>query len=218
MPARKTPAAAPADQTAYLLHIALSHLKPVIDREVLVDPAITLRKLHAVIQAAMGWENAHLHGFALHSGKPSAHYWRVPPHERFEPPGEDFMGFGDKPRSDASTRVRDVLKAPKDKLLYLYDFGDDWQHVITLKSVVLTRAALPHLMKARYACPPEDCGGVGGFIHRMEVLANPAHPEHADVREWLGDDFEPGAFDFAVLQQAVAGLQAKPRKRASIKP
>ena len=54
--------------TAYLLRIELRELKPAIYREVLIDPGITLRKLHAVIQAAMGWENAHLHAFAQPGG------------------------------------------------------------------------------------------------------------------------------------------------------
>ena len=49
------------------------------------------------------------------------------------------------------------------------------------------------------ACPPEDCGGVWGYEHLREVLADPAHQEHEDMRGWLGLDsaaeFDPASFN-----------------------
>jgi hypothetical protein len=45
------------------------------------------------------------------------------------------------------------------------------------------------------ACPPEDCGGPWGYQDLLQVLADPAHPDHAERKEWLGDDSSPDHFD-----------------------
>ncbi len=198
----------------YLLRIELCHLDPVIYREVLVDSSMTLAKLHLVIQAAMGWDNCHMYGFARCSGKggkAKAGYWGASAQDRFDPPGENLFD-SDAVASDRATLVGDVLQKPKDMLFYMYDFGDDWEHLITLQSMAPAHEPLPILVKAEHACPPEDCGGMGGFINMIQAFVNPKHPEHEDVREWLGKDFEPGALDFEALQKNVARLQ--PKKRA----
>ncbi len=196
--------------TAFLIRIALRDVKPAIYRDVLVDPAITLRKLHAIVQAAMGWENAHLHAFALPNG--SERFWRVPKNRVWTPRQHD--GWGDPGNDDARCRLSDVMSASKDKLLYLYDFGDDWEHTITLRSIVETDAALPHLVKAQNGCPPEDCGGPPGAEHWSAAWFDPQHPDHDEAREVLGqaESDEPGSLDFEALQKAVSRLQPKPRR------
>ncbi len=190
--------------TAYLLRIELRDLKPAIYREVLVDPGITLRKLHAVIQAAMGWENAHMHAFAQPSG--SQRFWRVPRNCVYEP--RDADAWGEPANDDARCKVGDLLRASKDKLLYLYDFGDDWEHVITLKSIVETEGPLPHLVKAQNGCPPEDCGGPPGAAHWAGAWYDAQHPEHTTALEMFGTQ-EPGSLDFERLQKKVKQLQRK---------
>jgi hypothetical protein len=47
----------------------------------------------------------------------------------------------------------------------------------------------------RRACPPEECGGTGGFEHLLEILADPRHPEHRERREWMGELYDPAAVD-----------------------
>jgi hypothetical protein len=203
---------------AYLLRIELRHFKPAIYREVVVDPAIKLNKLHLVIQAAMGWENAHMYGFVRPSGKTVGNYWHAHAMDRYEPPNPDGFALDfEKSNSDRLTRLCDLLQAPKDKLLYMYDFGDDWEHLITLQSVVQTHEPLPWLIKAQNACPPEDCGGLPGFVNMLQAFTDPDHPEHADVKDWLGEDFVPGQMDFEALQKQVRKLQAKPAVRQAAK-
>jgi len=51
------------------------------------------------------------------------------------------------------------------------------------------------------ACPPEDCGGPGGYAELLDVLADPAHPEHEHMRSWVGDRLRP--FDRAATDQWV---------------
>ena len=193
--------------TAYLLRIELRDLKPAIYREIIVEPGTTLRKLHKVIQAAMGWKDCHLHAFA----KPSANqrFYRVPRSNVFEPRNAD--AWGEPANDDSKFKLSDLLRAPKDKLLYLYDFGDDWEHLITLKSIVETESALPHLMKAQSGCPPEDCGGPPGFSQWAEIWFDPQHPEHETAVAVFGTQ-EPGTLNFEALQKTVKKLQPKKPK------
>ena len=196
---------------AYQLRIELRDFKPAIYRDVLVAPATPLPKLHKLIQAAMGWEDAHMHGFA----KPlkNERYYRVPASHRFEK--SDDFGWGERPNSEARFKLHDLVQEPKDKLLYLYDFGDDWEHLITLKAVVETNLTLPHLLKAQQGCPPEDCGGPPGAEYWASVWHDKHHEEH-DVALHMFGDKEPGWLDFEALQKAVKKLQPKPAK--TLKP
>ena len=193
--------------TAYLLRIELRDLKPAIYREVMVDPGMSLRKLHSVIQAAMGWEDCHMHAFAQPSG--SQRFYHVARSCVYEPRNAD--AWGEPANDDSRCKVGDLLLSPKSKLLYLYDFGDDWEHVITLKSVVETELLLPHLMKAKNGCPPEDCGGPPGFAHWAEIWFDTQHSEHDFARQ-IFDNQEPGTLNFEALQKAVKKLQPKKPK------
>lgn len=193
--------------TAYQLRIELRDFKPAIYRDVLVDPATPLPKLHKLIQSAMGWEDVHLHGFAV--PLKSERYYRVPASRRFEKP--DAVNWGEPAHNEARFKLQDVMAAPKDKLLYLYDFGDDWEHVITLKAVVDTELALPSLLKAQQGCPPEDCGGPPGAQYWASVWYDKSHPER-DIALQIFGEYEPGWLDFDALQKAVVKLQPKLRR------
>jgi Plasmid pRiA4b ORF-3-like protein len=194
--------------TAYQLRIELLHLKPAIYRDVLVDPSTTLRKLHTVIQAAMGWEDDHMYGFAQPMGRED--YYRVPMNRKFERPND--MDFGDPANDDAKYKVSDLLRAPKDKLLYLYDFGDDWEHSITLTAIGEADTPLPHLVKAANGCPPEDIGGPHGAAHWAAIWYDKAHPEHETAIEIYGEQ-EPYWLDFPRLQKAVDKLKPKAKRK-----
>jgi hypothetical protein len=55
--------------------------------------------------------------------------------------------------------------------------------------------AYPVCVGGKRACPPEDSGGPFGYQQLLEVLADPDHPDHAEQCEWVGEDFNPEAFD-----------------------
>lgn len=199
---------APPLALAYLLRIELLHLKPTVYRDILVAPDVTLRRLHTIIQAAMGWDNAHRYFFALPT-RAGENVWRIPSIRRWEPPNDD--GWGERANSDGRTRLGEVLRAPRDRLLYLYDLGDEWLHRITLRDVVRTSYPLPYLLKAQQGCPPEDCGGPPGAAYWAAAWYDPQHEDHAIAREMFGDE-EPGTLHFAALQRAVARLQPRQQK------
>ena len=187
------------------LKITLEHVEPAVWRRVVVSDSLTFLQLHDVIQRAMGWEDCHMHEFEL-----------AGPRIRIgtdEPDG--FMDFGDREPClpEHQTRLADVL-AGKRKLRYWYDFGDDWWHTIAIeKRLPADSAAAPaELIAGENACPPEDCGGPWGYPEMMAAAVDPAHPEHGEIRDWLGDEFDPTAFDLARHAKAVASSVRKRRR------
>jgi hypothetical protein len=199
----------PSSFNAYLLRIELKGFKPAIYRDVLVDPCITLRKLHAVIQAAMGWENAHLYAFAQPL-RATDTFWKTPNNRKWQRP--DPERWGEPVGDDAKVKLAQLLTEPKQRLLYLYDFGDEWLHIVTLMALSEAHVPLPHLLKAQNGCPPEDCGGPPGAAHWSAAWYDNSHEDHETARDIFGDQ-EPGSLDFAALQNAVA-KQKKAARRA----
>ncbi|MBK6975626.1 MAG: plasmid pRiA4b ORF-3 family protein [Sterolibacteriaceae bacterium] len=194
-----------ADPVRLQLKITLEHVEPAVWRRVVVSDSLTFLQLHDVIQRAMGWEDCHMHEFEL-----------AGPRIRIgtdEPDG--FMDFGDREPClpERKTRLADVL-AGKRKLRYWYDFGDDWWHTIAIeKRLPADSAAVPaELIAGENACPPEDCGGPWGYEEMLAAAADPAHPEHGEIRDWLGDEFDPTAFDLPRHAKAVASSVRKRRR------
>lgn len=182
---RTAPAAsprAPATGSVFQLKVMLLDTKPPIWRRVLVDGGSTLDHLHEVIQAAFGWWNYHLHEFEVGRTR-----YGVPD------PDEDW---GEPRRDERRTRV-DAIASEGSSFRYTYDFGDGWDHEITVEKVLPADSTptLPACIDGRRACPPEDCGGTWGYRELLEILADPTHPEHDERREWLGQPFDPDAFD-----------------------
>jgi hypothetical protein len=168
--------------------------KPPVWRRVVVPADLTLEELHAVVVLSMGWEDDHLHRFSTRSGD-------------YGPSGLD-LGYAD----ESSACLGDVLSRKGAKLLYTYDFGDDWEHDVRLEE---TRTATPGsvypcCLAGEGACPPEDCGGPWGYQNLKEVLADPRHEEHEDMLDWLGLDsggeFDPGQFSVDEVNARLAPL------------
>jgi hypothetical protein len=191
-PTRKTAAVDSVNQVA-TVHIELRDTDPLIWREVEVPTSITLKVLHDIIQAVMGWFDYHLWEFTI--GR-----------ERYGLPMDE--DWGTAPRNEASkVRLRDVLKPRKTTIDYLYDFGDSWEHRLTVTGV---RAGNPGTSYPRYIggernAPPEDCGGIPGYYEMLEALADPNHPNHADVVAWA-DDYDPHAFDELPITYALSRI------------
>lgn len=166
------------------LRIQLLGVEPAVWRQVLVPESITLPKLHEVIQAAIGWRDSHLHEFEINSvryGQPD--------------PGWD-QGSG-LLLSEAGVLLGKCLADCK-SFTYVYDLGDDWQHLIQVEERVCPDQLLlkPICLAGEGACPPEDVGGVPGYQHFISVMQDQANPEYQDLSVWLGAKaFDPGFFN-----------------------
>lgn len=116
------------------LEISLNGSQPKIWRRVHIDPNTTFLQLHYIIQFAMGWTNSHLHQFIIAQGET---YISVPFLNELD---------GDIQYVNSTiARVGDYLEAPNDHFIYEYDFGDGWNHTITLIKQIprLPDTALP---------------------------------------------------------------------------
>lgn len=165
----------------YLLKIRLLEIEPVIWRRFVVPASITLDRLHDVIQIVMGWNDSHLYEFTIrtkrYTGHPQSH--------------DDGLLSG-------RYRLGDLIKQNGITFLYLYDFGDSWQHELVLEQSKYFNPELQTelaCLEGEQACPPEDVGGLTGYFEFCNALQDPSHDAHESFLEWYGDDFDSVRFD-----------------------
>ena len=164
------------------IKIVLQGSKPLIWRRIVVPNDTSLDKLHEVIQITMGWTDTHLHQFICN-------------HDFYGIPDDEFMT---ETKNETGVNLSKFLKREKDKILYEYDFGDDWLHEVILEKVTPFEGTMKiHCTKGVGTCPPEDCGGIHGYYHMLEVLRNENNPEYDDILEWLGEELDPNYFELA---------------------
>lgn len=168
-------------QTIYQLKITLKDIRPPIWRQVQVTSERTLGKLHQIIQESMGWTNSHLHTFLIGG----VEYGRPMPEYDFDV------------RNEQRVKLSQIVTGEKFKFLYTYDMGDSWEHEVLVEKVLPAdpQVRYPICLTGKRACPPEDCGGVGGYALFLEAIQDPEHPEHESLLEWVGGEFDPEAFD-----------------------
>jgi hypothetical protein len=126
----------------------------------------------------MGWSNSHLHEFNIFGvsyGDP-----------------EQEVGSDEK-----KVRLSRLNLDEKDKLIYIYDFGDNWEHQILVEKIlpIDEKTKYPICLMGKRSCPPEDCGGPWGYMDLLDVLRDPNDPEYDESMEWIGKDFDSEMFD-----------------------
>src|SRR5580692_1033133 len=111
-------------KTALQLRISLMDVTPTIWRRLLVPGEIKLSKLHAIFQAAMSWEDYHLHYFEIEG-------------QRYGMPDSDWDNDDIDEESVLFSDVlmlSDVANGGQIRFLYEYDFGDSWRHEVVVES------------------------------------------------------------------------------------
>lgn len=172
------------------LEVTLLHVEPTVRRTLLVPEAITLAELHRALQATFGWENAHLHEFAVAG-------------QRFAekaPRGESWDG--PSPADERKVRLGELGLRPRQTFQYVYDFGDGWTHAVRVTRRLERAPSRPVCVNGEGACPPEDCGGPPGYQALLLALAAPSRPEHRELVEWAeGLELDPLACDLAEINR-----------------
>lgn len=178
------------------LEIALAEVAPTVRRRVQVPGEVDLAVLHEVVQSVMGWTNSHLHEFEI-AGR------------RYGIPDPDWPSqhVVDETKSKLFRLVKQG-----DRFGYVYDFGDNWTHELTVEKVFAAQPGVryPRCVAGQGACPPEDVGGIWGYEEFQAVITDPAHPDHAERLEWAGGPFDPHRFAPAEADRALEWLAWRP--------
>jgi hypothetical protein len=174
-------------QDAYQLKISLDHVKPAIWRRFIVDSDIKLPDLHKVIQTVMGWYNSHLHQFRIND-----QFYSSPDEEALS----EYVDY-------RKIRLNAVIANEKQKFHYDYDFGDGWEHTLVLEKIIPKEKnkKYPMCIAGKRNCPPEDCGGPGGYEGMLEIIKDPSDEEYEEMMDWLGGDYDPEEFDIDSINE-----------------
>ena len=185
----------------YQLKITLKGSKPGIWRRVLVRGHMRLDRLHHVIQIAMGWTNSHLHQFITGTRAACTYYGE---------PDPDVPPTFSKTLNEKRYVLADLASVAKQKFIYDYDFGDDWQHEVVVEKILPPEPTFRHpiCLAGANACPPEDCGGVYGYHNLVKILADPKHPDHDDMMDWIGGEWDAAWFDLEAANLMLKRLKA----------
>ncbi|WP_297422013.1 plasmid pRiA4b ORF-3 family protein [Clostridium sp.] len=181
---------------AYQIKITLEGSSPLIWRRVVVPAEITFKRLHDVIQFSMGWKDRHLYDFNLVEEKlritgdeeaiaEYEFYSKMKLTRKNDPHG--FIENVLKIRPKLSTKVKIDKYLSKDKSIqYIYDFGDYWKHDIVLEEIIDNyEYVYPTCVDGEGACPPEDVGGISGYMEFLKIMCNKNDPEYLILKEWV---------------------------------
>jgi len=200
--------------------------EPEIWRRLIVDPRLTLEQLHTVLQHVFGWTNSHMHQFHEKDGTRYA----------TPSPYDDDIAILDG--IDASRVIderkiilAEVFHRPNRTIAYEYDFGDSWIHAVRFERMVDSetieyptetfvsagrgvfsgkeRAAV--CLAGERSGPPEDCGGLGGYYHLLEITGKPhsalSGDDH-DMLDWIGD-WDSDLVDLSEINQMIGRVRVK---------
>jgi len=162
-----------------VVHVSLDDVQPEIWRRFITPVTTSLKGLHDLIQAAMGWQDYHLWQFdsaQRRYGVPDAEYVTDPPTLRA-----------------SGVKLATLITRDEVALTYTYDFGDNWRHTVRIEGMEPAQAPqlYPAFIDGAGRCPPEDVGGTLSFEDFLEAVISPGHPEHDAVLDWYGGPFDP---------------------------
>jgi hypothetical protein len=129
----------------------------------------------------MGWTNTHLHEFIING----THY------------GQSHPEYGLEFKTERRARLDDLMPEENTHFIYEYNLDDQWLHDIEIEKILPPESGVhyPRCIGGDRACPPEECGGIRGYADLLEIIQNPEDPDYQQTIEWLGEDFDPEAFD-----------------------
>jgi hypothetical protein len=211
-----------ADQRPSVARIRVSLVgsSPEIWRLLEVNASLPLDRVHDVLQIAFGWRDMHLHSFSTvdPGAPPGTRAVPIIPRTWMSP---ELLDDGHQGINEEDTTLGDALAVAGGVVFYTYDFGDSWEHRIELTETIdgATLEAPALLIRGECRGPLEDSGGIDGYEHVLAVLADPSHPEHSDVRDWVQstvgpwERFDPETFspaDVSAEFQHLDGLSSLP--------
>lgn len=146
-------------------------------RRIIVPADLEFERLHKVLQSVFGWKNYHLYDFNIHDGDKNNPVTRIVPNKECLEYDEGAILMEGHTLSEFLPEYKHIV--------YTYDMGDNWEHEIQLVQVIEDyNKEAPSLVEAIGQTPPEDVGGVGGYVNFREIMLNPDNPEYKEMKEW----------------------------------
>ncbi|HDX9578387.1 TPA: plasmid pRiA4b ORF-3 family protein [Bacillus pseudomycoides] len=188
----------PVQPAIYQFKVTLKGIRPPIWRRFLIDNQVTFEDLHIIIQIVMGWENYHLFSFDTKDALVQI----LDDSSEFFPSLREVYDAED-------TQIGELITEEKQKCLYTYDFGDDWEHELVLEKIlpIDEKMVVPTCLKGKRACPPEDCGGIYMY-NEIEAALKGEGELDEEMKDWLGE-FDPEEFDLEFINGILENFAVK---------
>lgn len=163
------------------IRIELIGIQPAIWREIEVPSNISADELAYVLELVMGWSGSHLPAFMVGKQEYMLSEDCIDGIEDFALPYDDMT-------------ASDLFESGK-PVKFLYDFGDGWEHKLSIigapEDYAKGEHKLPRYLRGERACPPEDVGGVPGYMEMLEVIKKPNSKAAKEYFEWIGYRYDP---------------------------
>ena len=176
------------------IDVHIQDIEPPIARTLELPMDLNLAQLHEVLQATFGWTDSHLHQFNIGGLIYSA-------------PEFDEDGLSEQRIFEASDVHLTDFVIPHTcplTILYDYDFGDCWVHVLEMTvRPQQDGVTYPRCIAGSRSGPPEDVGGTSGYADFLEAWHDPTDEEHREMRRWAGRKFDPERFDLDDNNKAI---------------
>jgi hypothetical protein len=188
------------------MKISLDDIKPEIWRRFIINSSCSLDKFHIILQTIMGWQNCHLYGFIVNG-------------EEYMPSDDDDEFFESDALNTKGMTIKKLKLNEKDKIKYIYDYGDNWEHTIKIEKIINTddKIQTPLCVDGERNCPPEDCGSYPGYDDIVNAMKKPKSKEAKEFIEWLGEPYDSEKFDIERINAYFEPVKRKTHKKAGAK-
>jgi hypothetical protein len=150
-------------QSTIIFKVALMHGKAVW-RKIALKESHTLDDLHEIIYDAFDRYDEHLYSFYFPPPGSKFNLRNLSKFREFTHPYaiEDDGPFGSDAENAATAKLNALHLKPKQKFYYLFDFGDEWWHEITVEetdAAVIKGKKYPCIVDQKGKSPPQypDC-------------------------------------------------------------
>ncbi len=146
-------------------------------RRVIVPANFKLKYVHNLMQSVFSWKDYHLYDFSIINPDDHKIMSRLVPNEEDLKYDENAILINEHTLDEFFPKYKDMI--------YTYDMGDHWEHEIQLIRVIEEHhEESPYLLEAKGQAPPEDVGGIPGFLRFLQIMQNPNDPEYDEIKTW----------------------------------